>query len=198
VTQAKSGHQPDKKVLVALGSNATSQHGTPRQTVSKALRELDNGPSSRLVAKSRLYLTPFVPAGQGADVVNAVALVETNLEPRAFLARLHAIEKVFDRDRNARWADRTLDLDIVAFGDLVLPDAATLQFWIELDPARQKEQAPETLVLPHPRLQDRAFVLVPAAEILPDWRHPLTGLTIGDMRDALPDDEVDAVTVLDE
>lgn len=197
MTQAASSPKQRKSVLVALGGNATSRHGTPRETVSEALRALDEGPF-RLVTKSRLYLTPFVPAGQGADVVNAVALVDTALAPHAVLARLHEIEAAFGRDRAARWADRTLDLDIIAFGDLVLPDAPTLQRWVDLDSKRQNEQAPDTLVLPHPRLQDRAFVLVPAAEILPDWRHPLTGLTIREMRDALPESDVSAVKVLEE
>jgi 2-amino-4-hydroxy-6-hydroxymethyldihydropteridine diphosphokinase len=184
-----------ENVLIALGSNATSRHGTPRETVEKALGRLQQAPFC-MVAKSRLYLTPFLPVGQGADVVNAVVQVRTTLAPEAVLAHLHAIESEFDRTRGPRWTDRTLDLDLIASGDLVLPDVETLRHWIELDPARQRVEAPDRLVLPHPRLQDRAFVLVPAAEIVPDWMHPLTGRTIREMRDALPDGERAAVTVL--
>jgi 2-amino-4-hydroxy-6-hydroxymethyldihydropteridine diphosphokinase len=109
---------------------------------------------------------------------------------------LHAIEAAFDRERGSRWANRTLDLDLIAMGQTVLPDRATLDHWISLPFEMQKREAPEGLVLPHPRLQDRAFVLVPAAEIAPDWRHPLTGRTIAEMRDALAVEEVSAVRPL--
>ncbi|GKY86200.1 2-amino-4-hydroxy-6-hydroxymethyldihydropteridine diphosphokinase [Sinisalibacter aestuarii] len=197
VTQATKGSYTGGNTLVALGSNATSQHGTPRETVEKAVAALNAGPV-HVVATSRFYLTPFIPVGQGADVVNAVALVETALPPEALLAHLHAVEARFDRERGTRWGDRTLDLDIVAMGDLVLPDAATVRRWMDLAPERQKREAPDRLILPHPRLQDRAFVLVPAADIAPDWAHPLTGQTIRNMRDALPGDEVAAVRVLEE
>lgn len=182
--------------LVALGSNATSRHGNPSETVKNALAAIDRGPL-RVVASSRLYLTPFIPTGAGDDVVNAVALVDTDLGPEALLDHLHGIEAEFDRTRGIRWSSRTLDLDLVAMGDRILPDRSTLTRWMEMPIEAQKREAPEGLILPHPRLQDRAFVLVPAAEILPDWRHPLTGQTIAQMRDALPQDEVAAVSVLE-
>lgn len=190
--QPKSGG----KALIAIGSNATSSHGSPSETVKHALAALDREPFA-LVAASRLYLTPFIPAGAGEDVVNAVALVETALEPEALLAHLHRIEAAFDRDRRVRWSNRTLDLDLLAMGARVLPDRATLARWIDLPFEAQKTDAPEELILPHPRLQDRPFVLVPAAEIVPDWAHPLTGRTIAQMRDALPVEDVAAVKVLE-
>ncbi|GGD23703.1 2-amino-4-hydroxy-6-hydroxymethyldihydropteridine pyrophosphokinase [Sinisalibacter lacisalsi] len=149
-----------------------------------------------MVQASGFYLTPFVPAGGGDDVVNAVVLLESALGPQALLARLHEIEAAFDRDRGMRWSSRTLDLDLIAMEDLVLPDRETLVHWIDLPPESQKREAPAGLILPHPRLQDRAFVLVPAAEIAPDWRHPLTGLSIAEMRDALPAEDVAAVRPL--
>lgn len=129
-------------------------------------------------------------------MVNAAALVETTLEPEAVLAHLHEIEKAFGRDRRVRWSDRTLDLDLVAMGARILPDRATLARWIDLPFEAQKTEAPGELILPHPRLQDRPFVLVPAAEIAPDWAHPLTGRTFAQMRDDLPAEEVAAVKVL--
>jgi len=178
-----------------LGSNATSRHGSPRDTLHKALKALDDGPLS-VVRASGFYLTPFVPAGGGDDVVNAAVLLETTLGPEALLARLHAIEAAFDRERGVRWASRTLDLDLIAMEDLVLPDRETLEHWIALPPDAQKREAPGGLILPHPRLQDRAFVLVPAAEIAPAWHHPLTGRTLAEMRDALPAEDVAAVRPL--
>ena len=78
-------------------------------------------------------------------------------------------------------------------GDLVLPDAQTHRRWRELAPEDQARQAPDQLILPHPRLQDRAFVLVPLADVAPDWRHPLSGLSVDQMLQALPAEDVAAV-----
>jgi len=195
VTQADKRPVTGGKALVALGSNATSRFGAPRETLLKALEVLDDEPC-RVVRASGLFLTPFVPAGGGDDVINAAVLLETGLDAKALLAHLHAIEAAFDRDRAERWANRTLDLDLIAMGERVLPDRDTLELWINMPPEAQKRDAPDGLVLPHPRLQDRAFVLVPAAEVAPGWRHPLTGLSIEEMRDALPAEDVAAVRPL--
>lgn len=178
--------------LIALGSNVTSYLGTPVETVKAALRALDDGPT-RVIAQSRLYRTPFIPAGTGPDVVNAVALIETRLAPDALIAHLHGIEARFDRTRASRWGARTLDLDLLSMADLVRPDQSTFCRWQEMNPLEQQEKAPETLILPHPRLQDRGFVLVPAAEVAPDWRHPVLSATIREMLAALPAAEVAAI-----
>lgn len=184
-------------VLIALGSNATSQHGSPLETVKKAISALDSGPT-RVVTKSRFFNTPFVPAGAGADVVNAVVRVATDLGPQDLLDHLHAIEADFDRTRGARWSDRTLDLDLVAMGELVLPDRETLARWMALPFEDQKRIAPDGLILPHPRLAERAFVLVPAADVAPDWVHPLTHRSIAEMLAALPAGEIAEISVLEE
>jgi 2-amino-4-hydroxy-6-hydroxymethyldihydropteridine diphosphokinase len=91
---------------------------------------------------------------------------------------------------------RTLDLDLLAVGDLVLPDATTYAEWRALPADLQRLRAPDDLILPHPRMQDRAFVLVPLADVAPDWVHPVLGLSVAEMRDGLPADDLAGVVPL--
>ena len=197
MVQQGTGGGTGKNTLVALGSNATSRHGDPAATLIAAVRALDRGPS-RIIAQSRLYRTPFVPAGGGPDVINAVVLVETGLGAEAFLAHLHRIEAEFGRERQGRWGTRTLDLDLLSMNGMIRPDPASVRRWQALAPSDQGAAAPDTLILPHPRLQDRAFVLVPAAEVAPHWRHPVLGRTIAEMLAALPAEDVAAIVPLPE
>jgi 2-amino-4-hydroxy-6-hydroxymethyldihydropteridine diphosphokinase len=138
----------DERVFVGLGANLGDAVGTVRA----AFEALDALPRTRCVARSALYRSAPVDA-QGADYINAVAQLQTELSPAALLEELQAIEKRFGRERPYRNAPRTLDLDLLLYG--------------------QRRIATPPLTVPHPRLHERAFVLVPLAEIAPDLALPI-------------------------
>lgn len=139
---------------VGLGANLND----PAAQVEYALAELDRLPGTRLVARSALYASAPVGYVDQPDFVNAVAQVETALAPRALLAALLDIEHRHGRERSFRNAPRTLDLDLLLYGD-----------------ARFHEDG---LSLPHPRMHQRAFVLLPLVEIAPGTRIPGAGRAV--------------------
>jgi 2-amino-4-hydroxy-6-hydroxymethyldihydropteridine diphosphokinase len=147
-------------ILVALGSNLDGPWGNPRETIARALQVLGRH-GIRVVAASRLIATaPFGRLNQPA-FVNAVAQIETHVGPEALIRRLHAVEREAGRRRTIRWGPRTLDLDIIDYHGLI--------------------RSGRGLVLPHPGIAERAFVLEPIAMIAPAWRHPVTRRTAQDM-----------------
>ena len=133
-------------VLIALGGNV----GDVRATFPKAIANICGMTQGVLKARSSDYSTPPWGDEQQAPFINACIEIETGLDPHALLFTLHKIESKFGRDRarERRWGPRTLDLDLIAYDDIAM-------------------QQPE-LTLPHPRVFERAFVLVPLAEIAPD------------------------------
>ena len=133
-------------VLIALGGNV----GDVRATFEKAIASICGMAQAALLARSSDYATPPWGDEQQPRFINACIEIETSLDPHALLFTLHKVEKKFGRDRASeiRWGPRTLDLDLIAYDDVSI-------------------QKPE-LTLPHPRLFERAFVLVPLAEIAPE------------------------------
>jgi 2-amino-4-hydroxy-6-hydroxymethyldihydropteridine diphosphokinase len=147
----------DSRAFVAIGANL----GDARDTVLRAMDDLDRLPRTRVSARSSLYRSAPVDAG-GPDFVNAVVALETGLDPHALLAELQRLEAGAGRERPYRNAPRTLDLDLLRHGDAVL-------------------DTPQ-LSLPHPRLAERAFVLLPLAEIAPEQVTSLQLAQVADQR----------------
>jgi 2-amino-4-hydroxy-6-hydroxymethyldihydropteridine diphosphokinase len=134
------------EVLIALGGNV----GDVRDTLRNALAMLCNGTEAKLIARSPSYLTPAWGVKDQPPFINCCAAIETALSPHELLKRVQEVERAFGRNRakEVRWGPRPLDIDIIAYDDLALNDPG--------------------LTLPHPRLFERAFVLVPLADIAAD------------------------------
>ncbi len=181
--------------LVALGSNLENDGTTPLGTLQACLAEFRREGLS-LTSVSRFFQTPCFPSGAGPDYVNAAVVLNAAVGPREVLTRLHRIEARFRRTRTERWGMRTLDLDLLAADAQVLPDRAGFDRWHDLPAEAQRVEAPAELILPHPRLQDRAFVLVPLADVAPDWLHPVLGLSVAQMLAACARTDVAEVVAL--
>ncbi|ATI40872.1 2-amino-4-hydroxy-6-hydroxymethyldihydropteridine diphosphokinase [Pacificitalea manganoxidans] len=195
MVQPSEKSQTGSLSLIALGSNASSSFGSPFETVTRAVAAL-TAAGLEIVAQSRFYRTPAFPPGIGENFVNAVVQVRSAHDAQGLLALLHGIEAEFGRHRTIRWGARTLDLDLIDHEGELRPDRAGWQAWRDLPLEQQRVQAPDRLILPHPRVQDRAFVLVPLADVAPEWRHPVTGASAQAMLDALPHEHLTGIAPL--
>lgn len=152
---------PLQRAAIALGANLDDR----RATLEAALVELDASPGVRVLARSRWYRSAPVGPPQ-PPYINGCALLAVSLEPEELLQRLLDTEARFGRVRGERWGPRTLDLDLLLLDQ---------QCWTS-----------PRLTLPHPRLRERAFVLLPLAEIAPNWIDPVSGLSVAELAAALP------------
>ena len=148
-------------VAIALGSNVGDRSATLQSAITR-LPAIVSG-----IRASAFFDTPYVGTDTQPSVLNAAVVGVTALEPHTLLERLLAIEQEFGRTRPYGGAPRTLDLDLILYGDAIISEPG--------------------LMVPHPRFRERRFVLEPLAEIAADWRDPVSGKTISELLHALSD-----------
>ncbi len=154
-------------ILVALGANLPSRFGTPSQTLYAALKAMMQA-GIKPVQISRVWKTAPWPYNETDPWFhNAVCEVDTDMEPMELLEALLKIEEDFGRVRTVRNAPRLLDLDVIAYDDEIIREG-------------------EKLIVPHPRMQDRAFVLMPMSDVVDEWVHPESKQTLEQLIEALP------------
>jgi 2-amino-4-hydroxy-6-hydroxymethyldihydropteridine diphosphokinase len=146
---------------IGLGANLGDRQGS----LKRALKKLDNPPTIKVIRVSALYETAPVGVTDQPEFLNAVAAVETTLPPRELLDVLLHLENQMGRVRTLRWGPRVIDLDLLLYGDA--------------------QVALVGLTVPHPRLRERAFVLVPLAEIAPNLALPEDGRTVSELAESL-------------
>jgi 2-amino-4-hydroxy-6-hydroxymethyldihydropteridine diphosphokinase len=149
-------------LLLALGGNLSGPWGDPKATLFRACDELSQA-GLRIVRSSKVYATAPLGPGRQAAYLNAVLLIETNVPPAALLRLVKRIERRGGRRLGLHWGPRCLDIDILDYSGQRLGYGP-----------RRRERG--RLVLPHPEMHRRAFVLVPLLEICPHWRHPVLGV----------------------
>lgn len=153
-------------ILIALGANLPSRFGQPEDTLIAAIEALGVG-GVKVLDVSNIWLTAPVPVSDQPWYRNAVIRVETQLELFELLRFLQSVEDDFGRVRTERNAPRLIDLDILAYNDVVRDDARCF--------------------VPHPRMHTRAFVLKPLQEVAQEWIHPVLGLSVDELIEMIPE-----------
>lgn len=156
-------------ILVAIGANLSFENRTPEQTLRAAIERLQKAQGLEIEETSRFYKTAPVPAGDQPDFINGMIRLETDCVPHDLMRLLLETEKEFGRSRREKWGARTLDLDLIDFNGSKIDEVVD----------------GTNLVLPHPRLHERLFVLAPLRDLAPNWVHPETGQSIDEMIDGI-------------
>ncbi len=156
-------------ILIAIGANLPSRFGTPEETIHAAVEALSD---EDIIAtkKSRIWLTAPVPVSDQPWYRNAVVSVRTDLDAFQLLSVLHKIEANFGRVRYERNEPRVLDLDLIAYNNEIIERPS--------------------LIVPHPRMHERGFVLMPLQDVAPGWIHPVSGKNLTELISVISEDQM--------
>ena len=161
-----------KKYFIALGSNLETQNLSRQEVINTALGYFSQF-NMILIKVSSFWESRSYPDKNKPNFINAVSEVLSDLNPYEILYELKTIETKMGRKNNTRWGNRVLDLDIISAGSIILPNSNVFNEWLKMPIQKQIKNQPNELILPHPRIQDRLFVLNPLNEVDPHWTHPV-------------------------
>ena len=181
---AKLDQADFQSCIVAIGSNQGLINSSASDVLSATISRIAIS-IGMITSISRFYQTPAFPKGSGPDFVNAALIVRAQGSADDILVKLHSIEHELGRVRETRWGQRTIDIDLIAIEQNIVPNFEVYKKWQLLPFSKQTQIAPDQLILPHPRLQDRAFVLGPMIDICPDWVHPVIQRSVSQLYDGL-------------
>ena len=193
--QVKNDRTNLKTVYLAFGTNENKQFDHIHEII-KSSYDLLQDKCLKILKSSPFFRTPAFPAGSGPDYVNTVIKAETALCPKELMTVLHDIEGQLGRVRQKRWGVRVIDIDLLDYQGQILPSRKIYQKWYDMPLELQKTTWPDDLILPHPRIQDRGFVLVPLRAVAPDWVHPVTGKEIDTLIAQIDSDELKQIVQL--
>lgn len=165
-------------IVAALGANLSGPHGSPQQTFARAIRLLSKR-GVKTLRHSRWYWSWPVPASDQPLYVNGVVTLETRLDPPQLVRELLRTERLMGRQSDQKNAPRCIDLDLIDYRGLIWR-------WDRRNAA--PDWATGNLILPHPRMHQRMFVLAPMLDVAPLWRHPVTGQSVKDLITGLGQD----------
>ena len=179
--------------IIVLGSNLSSEFGSSAETLKKCVCELKSFHAIQSLSESKWYISSSFVDKSEPRYVNVGIRFCTNLKPKELLNFTSDLEIKYGRKRQRRWEPRTCDIDILLCDQLILPSKLHFEKWLKLDFLEQIELAPNELILPHPRLQERTFFLRPLNDLQPDWTHPFLEMKAKEMLDSLPPNELENI-----
>jgi len=154
-------------IFIGLGANLPHPlYGKPSKTLKAAVKRLSSS-VTKVLACSPMYISNPVPISDDPSFINVVVSIDTDLAPSDLMSFMHSIEKQFGRVRTTINAARVIDLDLIAYKD-------------------ELTSSGDNPILPHPRMSERGFVLLPLADLDPNWKHPKTGISVRELIKALP------------
>ena len=159
--------KPSEDIFIGIGSNMSGPKNTsPFETCEDALKVLEQL-DLRIISKSNWYSSAPIPESSQPWYINGIISIRTSLTPKSLLDLLHKVEQMFGRTREYENSARTLDLDLIAYADIILG-------WKDVSKKRE-------LIIPHPRMSERGFVLFPLKEIASNWHHPVSNKSINEL-----------------
>ena len=180
------------RCLIACGANIPGPFGEPEDTLEAVFNELPKY-NLKILKKSRLYSSVAFPDPKKPNFLNGCLELHVNCKSFVVLDCLKSIERKMGRHKGERWDSRVCDLDLLAFSNEIRPSTDIFYQWYKMPLRTQMAEKPRELLLPHPRLQDRAFVLKPLLEFASDWIHPILKISVEDMFAALSKEVQDSV-----